>query len=134
MLWVFYCFIYLFLCFLQRIQQALTNPDNKRCSVLCRRQSRLDATLGFQNVSYDVARMQLKYTSRYVCILFNVCATEYQHKCNNFIYLCLNKESPKESTERSGCVWSGCPFSRGCVSWSTGGPFHRWRTVASSVT
>ena len=60
---------------LRRLQQVLTNPDSKRCSVLCRRESRLDATLGYQNLAYDVARLQLKYTSRYVVILFNVGAT-----------------------------------------------------------
>jgi hypothetical protein len=57
---------------LRRLQQVLTNPDSKRCSVLCRRESRLDATLGYQNLAYDVARLQLKYTSRYVFILLNV--------------------------------------------------------------
>jgi hypothetical protein len=57
---------------LRRLQQVLTNPDSKRCSVLCLRENRLDATLGCQNLAYDVARLQLKCTSRYVVILFSV--------------------------------------------------------------
>ena len=44
--------------------KGMTKPDSKRRSVVGRQQSRLDATLGFQNVSYDVDRLQLKYTSR----------------------------------------------------------------------
>ncbi len=43
--------------------KGMTMPSKQR-SVLGRQQSRLDATLGFQNVSYDVDRLQLKYTSR----------------------------------------------------------------------
>ncbi len=44
--------------------KGMTKPDSKQRSVLGRQQSRLDATLGFQNVSYDVDHLQLKYTSR----------------------------------------------------------------------
>ena len=57
----------------------MTKPDSKRSSVTGRKQSRLDATLGFQNVSYDVARCQLKYTSRLELFFFDF------YKCiNNF--------------------------------------------------
>ena len=45
--------------------QTLTKPDSKRLSVTSRKESRLDATLGVQNISCDVHRCQLKYTSRY---------------------------------------------------------------------
>ncbi len=45
--------------------QTLMKPDSKRLSVTSRKESRLDATLGTQNISCDVHHCQLKYTSRY---------------------------------------------------------------------
>ena len=42
----------------------MTKPDNKHCSVLGRKQSRLDATLGYQNVAYDMERCTLKFATR----------------------------------------------------------------------
>jgi hypothetical protein len=44
----------------------LTKPDNSRLvSILGRKQERLDATLAYQNMAYDIDRVQLKYASKY---------------------------------------------------------------------
>ncbi len=37
-------------------------------SVLGRKESRLDATLAYQNIAYDIDRVQLKYASRWVYV------------------------------------------------------------------
>ena len=50
-------------------QEALTKPDSTRCSVIGRRNSRLDATLLFQNLCCDVNRLQLKYATRYFFVI-----------------------------------------------------------------
>ena len=34
-------------------------------SILGRKQERLDATLAYQNMAYDIDRVQLKYASKY---------------------------------------------------------------------
>ncbi len=52
------------------ILKSLTKPDSRRCTVLGRRQTRLDATRGYQNVAYDVDRVQLIYATRYLQITY----------------------------------------------------------------
>ena len=45
--------------------KGLTKPDSRLVSILGRKQERLDATLAYQNMAYDVDRVQLKYASKY---------------------------------------------------------------------
>ncbi len=45
-------------------KKALTKPDKKHCSVLGRKQSRLDATLGYRNLAHDMERCALKFATR----------------------------------------------------------------------
>jgi hypothetical protein len=44
----------------------MTKPDSKHCSVLGRKESRLDATLGYQNLAFDIERCKLKFATRLV--------------------------------------------------------------------
>jgi hypothetical protein len=79
----------------------MTKPDSKRSSVTGRKQSRLDATLGFQNVSYDVARCQLKYTSRLELFFFDF------YKCiNNFQLIFEFHRKALKSLQDVGGVFS----------------------------
>jgi hypothetical protein len=42
----------------------MTTSDSRRCSHIDRREARLDATLGYQNIAYGVDRVQLVYATR----------------------------------------------------------------------
>ena len=83
--------------------KSLTMPDSRRCTVLGRRQSRLDATLGYQNVAYDVDRVQLTYATRYVVITypFVIFVKLYYSNCR-FLLLYMSSKALRSLQNASG--------------------------------
>lgn len=83
--------------------KSLTKPDSRRCTVLCRRQSRLDVTLGYQNVAYDVDRVQLIYATRYVVITypFVIFVKLYYSNCR-FLLLYMSSKALRSLQNASG--------------------------------
>ena len=51
-------------------------------SILGRKQERLDATLAYQNMAYNVDRVQLKYASKYGNMPNIVVVVGYIKKCD----------------------------------------------------
>ena len=45
--------------------QLMTTCDNRRSCPIDRREARMDATFGYQNVAYGIDRVQLIYATRY---------------------------------------------------------------------